>query len=370
MADYASDIVFRDGTCYCFEDETELQLWRAAFPAEYENRAFSVNDLHAGSSLPGERASVQAKRLAIFQPLLSPEQLPRAEALLGTLELLRGALILTHEDADFCFSLLSTTPKNVELKTLLHLYLDSPLSADRAQEIWELIENLKNGEVSFSLGRRVVFVRALDSGYLFNELAKIFSYAKGVDEAVLTDPWEISVHSSPEISRKPLLLVGDPGDCLRRLGEHALRLIDRGVKPEEIHIPFHGAKAQESWLRYFFDHHHVASRMLAPPKESNGESPTSVVAKLVGALRKDNRLELKDRLKLASLLLRDEVGKMGAMDWNAYLDKLHSLGSHRKRSFLFRDSLFGIGRSLGDCRVQVAQCRGAFFAVHFFSQGG
>lgn len=150
-----------------FESLEHYTLFLALFP-EQKYKARLASELLAPSEASLDKT--MAPRLNFIKSLLTEKETKDAKKFLLTLEQLRLSLIVTHEQVDFCFSILHSTPKNNRLKELLHLYLDSPLKLDLAQSYWDSISLFKGQSTLSNIPTRT-FVRAKSSTYLFTEWA-------------------------------------------------------------------------------------------------------------------------------------------------------------------------------------------------------
>lgn len=325
MARLSADLTtWSDGTSFCFEEEGCFRLWSEAFPDGAAAGRFILLSELIQKHVPGPPFSPK-ERERMMADCLPPERREEAALWLSTLERLRGALLLQPEDVEYCFSTLAPTPKNEALKSAMLAYLDSPLAQDSAAQAWAFLEMLKGFALSLSLGPRLVFVRGLDSRYLFAELAKAFSYVEGIEEVVTCDPWEIDADPGEGGERAGLLVVGPPADSLQRLGENLLHRLDRGTAPARVHLPFQGSTAAQAWLHFFLIHHKIPHRRLG---ETGGSEPENRpgIDTFVAAIRRDTARELKDRLKLSALLLGDAAGRpfrrQSTEEWAAYFDRL------------------------------------------------
>ncbi len=251
-----------------------------------------------------------------------PEPLPdraafAAQEFLPTIEALRAAGILAHDDIDYAFGELPDTPAHRALREAMALYAESPLAEDTASRVTTLIEKLKEGEVTFGGGAKLLFVKALSPSALFVELANAFPLAEGVDEARAVEPWELAEGKA----RGGVVLRADTAPSLARLADHAVRLVERGFPARDLVVPFGGEPGALNWLRHFFHHKRIPFRSLFPRPGIAKEPPFDA---LLSAIRRDKSRPLGDRLRLAATLLDDTATRRTDVDWPAYFTRLEA----------------------------------------------
>lgn len=197
-----------------FESREHYDLFCALFPAHHKSAHLASESLLSFNN--GILKSHSDRLIFLSQQLTSEEQRD-AEKYLQTLEQLRLSLILTHEQIDFCFSLLYPTPKNLRLKQLLHFYLDSPLKEDLAHGYWQALSHLKEQPNSAVLSSRF-FVKAKSSTYLFSEWAQAHSSFQGPASFPI-EFWEIPGQINPPIDEPGIPKVGPAPEILSRLAK-------------------------------------------------------------------------------------------------------------------------------------------------------
>lgn len=220
---------------YCFENQELLDLFVRFFPEASENAYTIETLLREGMDLrppakKGERISLLARLLAENEIDWESDKL---EKLLLTLETLRESLILDPEQIEHCFLSLPQTPKNLRLKQILNLYLQSPLADDTSGFLWNAIEQLKNKSVTRRFGEIWHFVPEGKGSFLFQELAKAFAYAPGVASTGMTSFWKLSESSSNSI--KPIA-AGSDIELLEELSQKIHGLKSQGSLPIFISI--------------------------------------------------------------------------------------------------------------------------------------
>ena len=171
-----------------FESLEHYQLFCTLFPEEKGSARWAA-EMMVGSPLCLDQEN--KNRMTILNQFLSSKEQTEATKWLTTLEQLRLSLIVTHEQVDFCFSLLYPSPKNIRLQQLLHLYLDSPLRNDLAELYWRSIGFLKE-HPNRSEANQKCFVKSRSSTYLFAEWARSHQSLQS-DSVEPIEFWELPI---------------------------------------------------------------------------------------------------------------------------------------------------------------------------------
>lgn len=311
---------------FCFESPRLAAHFAHYFPAEAAaSPHLTFEDLLYACGSP--KTSPPETRLHSLSLLLSDDKRPLAERYLMTCETLREALILSHQDVTYCFSLLPQTPKNAELKSLLHHYLESELADDSAGAAWTLVERLKGQQVTYLPTAEMIFVRAEQPRYLFSEVATSFLYAGNVEKVSLLDSWELSRALGISRCTHGTWLLGNAGNSLTRIGLRIDRLLNRGIGPRDIVVYFHGKQCHLDYFRYLLDHIRADfddTSMTVPPPKPDG-LPVQKAVDMVRRLRQEKSLKLKDRLKLSSIILQEHLETR-----KDFLGQLRTLREHNR----------------------------------------
>lgn len=307
-----------DERTYLFEDPVAARLFARWHP---EKKALDlpgwVQKLFA-KTLPAKEVRLEEFRaLGVCEP-------EKAEATLATIEGLREALVLRQEDVEFCFSTLATTPKNTALKNAFLKYLDSPLAEDWTAHVWTLAERLKQFEsVELGISGDLVLVRALETSYLFSELAAALSASPLVASVTLAESWELEAPAEGATARPGVVAVGGPATSIFKLAEHAAKWLERFPDPDKLHFAFHGTREMKSYLGHALDHFRIAFR--DETAELAAAATPEGFAAILQKIRTDRTFDLKQRLKLGSILLEDPLGRRPNEDWPQYFEKLERL---------------------------------------------
>jgi RecB family exonuclease len=281
---------------FCFEAAWMAELYAQALPHLGE-RVFSWETLI--DLLAGPAPLNAAERTTAFAELLPRETRPVAPRWQATVELLRGAGVLTHEDIDFAGGALSDSPKNVALLNLLHQYVDSPLDSDWAKRVYASLERVKAQPQS---GSKMVFV-PFERHPLFVETALAFRQATGDSE--LKETWDLVeewTEGAPAIRRITPVTFSQTAPTIERLVEHLHRGITRGLPIESICLPFQGSENELLLLAL------LLSRRKLPYVDLTGlmpsvRAPVNEIEKAIVARRMEEDRPLLERLREAHTLV-------------------------------------------------------------------
>lgn len=139
-----------------------------------------------------------ADRVTLVSQWVLPEEKARAAELLRVLESLRESLLLTRDDAEYCFSQLPRTSPNRKLREYLLRYLDSPLCDDLTASAWRIVDSLGTGSLPSPFPDGVTLVPAFQPSAIFLELARALSRTGQENEIRLAEPWEALTPDLPE----------------------------------------------------------------------------------------------------------------------------------------------------------------------------
>jgi RecB family exonuclease len=316
----------RADSLVCFEDADILELAGHVFPFADRSRWRTLTELAArAAQLPIPSA---ARRLTVFRELLeseAPQHLAEAERWLLTIESLRESLILTHQDVDYCLSVMAATPRSHELGRLLHRYLDSELAADRTRLVWEWIEKLKNFSAD-APAADLWLVQGRRPTALLGELAGALRASPSAREVhlVQTADWAPIAMTG---SRWPVLdLRAAEPVLLTRLAEHIDRALQRGLMPEAIRLSFGGDAPSALFLRLALRHRDIPCAWFLDDKTPDPTpAARSLPVQTLASLTQVSGLALRERLRLAGYLARDAGDRRhrpSAEAWAAYLKRL------------------------------------------------
>lgn len=282
----------------CFECDEMADAWRRLVePLHPEARVTTLSALAPDAESRAERE----KRLAEWLP---NGQAGDARAALGAIETLRQALVLTSDDARYCFGQLPSTASTRRLRDLALRYLESPLAADRTARAWAIAEALRSHALDPVLGPDVTFVPAFRPTALFAELARAYGYAAGGPVRV-SEPWEAL---GPRRGRASLLVEGSPGRSATAAAESVLRAIRRGAPAARCAVAAVTGPGNLKLLGWRLSAGGV--RLVPPAATSPVRPPEHSVAAAVARLRRSRSEPLGLRLALAARLSRwaDEEG--------------------------------------------------------------
>lgn len=197
-----------------FESEFHFELYCELFPDPKPPARLASMLLREQTGIVVQTEDERLATLSAFLKLEDPKELKRY---LNTLEQLRLSLIVTQEQADFCFSLLYPTPKNNLLQKSLNAYLDSSLRKDLAEAYWLAIGKLKEKQWAIDCRPRI-FVKGRSSTFLFSEWARAHQYLQDFPSEPL-EFWELPTGSQNEgeLPKKPI--TGSPAHLLRELAQ-------------------------------------------------------------------------------------------------------------------------------------------------------
>lgn len=261
------------------------------FPLQKEN-VLSFERL-VFSLVHDERKSSEA-RAQLFFALLEPKEQASAATLLQTIESLREGLILTHEDVDYCFTVLLETPRNLRLNALFHSYLDSDLNLDWTLHVWSVIERLKaEARPTDPSAPPIRFVKATKSRFLFSEFARVFPAQKSICES-----WELE--------ETPLSV---QGTFFTGTGTVSLLSFTEALAHEQSKawIAFHGAVEETFLLETFLKKLNLPYRFFL--KEDQNPLPSSSFGDCLARLRQQAPWPMNRRLELNRLFLNSESPK-------------------------------------------------------------
>jgi RecB family exonuclease len=288
----------------CFQATWMAKLWNELYPLK---PALSFESLVFGF-IQDDRLSA-SERQRIFSDLLEPREKPHAGTWLQTLEALRQALVLNHEDVDYCFSLLAETPRNSRLADLLHAYTDSELAKDFPLHAWTVLEHLKGQEVE--LDKNLLFVTDESASELFSE------FAKHVPSAQVKSAWELS---------EPF-----PNAFIHRSSKRSLVTLSETLlaraKDSKIWLPFAGTEEEFAYITYFAKRHTLTLRTLGRESQKDSRTTTRPLSShWLARLRSNFSIALKTRLKLSDLILSSEIELETPEQWTNWLAKMKSGG--------------------------------------------
>lgn len=253
----------------CFETR-DVQ---AAFAALYPHEADSYFALEDWVGLFFD-APATTDRHSAFLELLPPEDHARSADWLYTIEKLRESLVLTHDDADFCFSQLPATPRTEKLLALLHAYLDSELAKDWTAKVWMVRDAIRRGEIRFEDLESLVFLQSSPANLLFPEIATSIKLAGLSCPVSVKYTWQ---KQTPENSAA-VLVQGDSCTLLQRLASRARVLCERG---ERVILPFLGTAHHLGFLKLCLAHHGLSYRnFFVPLEHRSGNSLGSLAPSL------------------------------------------------------------------------------------------
>jgi hypothetical protein len=173
----------------CFESTTARDFYQllSSGNATPDLRSFYYTLDEFVSELDGE--TTPTNRLETLTAMLPEEERPKAFSWLYTLEKLRESLILSHEDADFCFSVLPTTPRHKLLLQTLHNYLDSELRHDWTERIWQLRDRFQERSLALEESTEISFIQSSPSNFLFPELANTLRSSLPHGKVTIAPSW-------------------------------------------------------------------------------------------------------------------------------------------------------------------------------------
>ncbi len=278
---YLSEMNFPEAsTIYCFSSTRTLTLFKVLYP-EKADAFLSLRELmlKLGFALPSE-----SEHKLAFTSLLPHEirvEEKEAELFYDTIQTLREALILRSEHVEHCFSLLAPSKKNTLLKNIFINYLNSPLSHDLAEVVWQLTGELteKKRSIDFPL----VFVTESSDSYLFTTLCEKFPTIY---------PWQVLGEKNiPSGS----LQFGSQSESLLGFTEN-LKLWNKNKQEnQKLWIPFFGDEKELEYLQFYLDSQSITYRSFFENKEKSNDSEFSLFLK---NLRRNKTLPLKERLEL------------------------------------------------------------------------
>jgi RecB family exonuclease len=252
-----------------FESEEHFELYCQLFP-EHKTSARLASTLLLSQSLV--RPEPQEKRTQLLAELLSDEEKEDAEKYLSTLEQLRLSLIVSHEQVDFCFSLLYPTPLNNRLQQLLHLYLDSTLKWDLAQCYWDAIGGIKEKKIEASNPNRL-FVKAKSSTFLFAEWAEAHTHIQEHSSRPI-EFWELPGENLLDMSETCPTLIGSAAHILSELSSRVAK--EQNSSTTQL-ISFGGAPHALLYLESRLEHLKVPFKSLFSPTTKKDSTPRVLI---------------------------------------------------------------------------------------------
>ena len=252
-----------------FESDEHFELYCNLFPENKTTARLASTLLLSQNSV---RTENQENRVQLLAEFLTDEEKKDAEKYLSTLEQLRLSLIVSHEQVDFCFSLLYPTPKNNRIKQLLHFYLDSALKWDLAQCYWDALGKLKEKQLEASNSERI-FVKAKSSTFLFSEWAEAHTYLQ-VSSPRPIEFWELTGDSPDPVFEEQPSLVGSAATILSELSNR----VAKEVSPTTTQlIAFGGAPHALLYLESRFKHLKIPFRTISSQSHKNTTLPPVLI---------------------------------------------------------------------------------------------
>lgn len=252
-----------------FESEEHFELYCNLFPENKASARLASTLLLSQTSV---RTETENKRLQLLNNFLTEEEKKDSEKYLATLEQLRLSLIVSHDQVDFCFSLLYPTPKNNRIQQLLHLYLDSPLKWDLAQCYWDALGKLKEKQLEASNSERI-FVRAKSSTFLFSEWAQAHTYLQNSSTSPI-EFWQLPGETPKNSLENYPTLVGHAAPILTELSNR----VAQGLNPSTTQlIAFGGAPHALLYLESRLKHLKVPFESLFSHSKNSISSPPIII---------------------------------------------------------------------------------------------
>lgn len=230
---------------------------------------------------------------------------------LATIEQLREAPLSTLEDAEFCFSHLPESSKNLFLKQLIELYFHSPLwEGDRVARTARAIDGLGNAELHLEIPE-LVFIKARIPSPVFRELFHSVASLPDGPACQYLETWDWNPDADRSRAFRPVVVRHlNSGLVLDRLSAKAAQLSKRSALP--IPLFFEGSASSQAYLQARLASYGLVVQNGLPRKDTVLSFRSTFFQKLRAA-----HLPLAERLALSqqwleTTTLETESGELGA----------------------------------------------------------
>jgi hypothetical protein len=147
-----------------------------------------------------------------------------------------------------------------------------------------------------------------------------------------------------------MILDGPPARGLEMLGNVAHHFYRRKNRPRVLPVAFEGEGHELEALRYLLQYRRIPYAIWPPAEEkptSEKGIAHSALTDIVGAIRRDARLPLSERLRLSGMLLADSFGRRQDQSWDDYWAKLQRINrlSEKEASYLRSLARASVGKA-------------------------